>query len=48
MTMLRMYMPVCAQMDIAYDSFVRTTDPKHEALVAEVLERVWERGDIYK
>lgn len=36
------------QLDISYDSFIRTTDPKHEALVRAVLERVWERGDIYK
>lgn len=36
------------QLDIAYDSFIRTTDPRHEALVATMLERVWERGDIYK
>lgn len=35
-------------MDVAYDSFVRTTDAKHESLVGAVLERVWERGDIYK
>jgi methionyl-tRNA synthetase len=27
---------------------VRTTDPKHEALVSAVVERVWARGDIYK
>ena len=37
-----------AQLDISYDSFVRTTDARHEALVTAMLERVWERGDIYK
>ena len=36
------------QLDIACDSFIRTTDAKHEALVAAVLDRVWEKGDIYK
>lgn len=36
------------QLDIGYDSFLRTTDARHEALVRDVLERVWERGDIYK
>ena len=36
------------QLDIGYDSFIRTTDPKHESLVAAVLESVWARGDIYK
>lgn len=39
---------IWVQLDIAYDSFIRTTDPRHEALVSQVLERVWERGDIYK
>ena len=37
-----------AQLDISYDSFVRTTDSRHEALVTEFLERVWQNGDIYK
>ena len=36
------------QRDISYDSFSRTTDAKHEALVRTVLEQVWENGDIYK
>ncbi len=29
------------------DQFVRTTDPRHEALVQEFLQRVYDRGDIY-
>ena len=36
------------QLDISYDSFIRTTSPKHEKLVQTVLNRVWENGDIYK
>lgn len=39
--------PPVPQLDIGYDSFVRTTEAKHEALVKEVLERVWAQGDIY-
>ena len=39
---------LCIQLDISYDSFIRTTDAKHEALVASVLERAWDNGDIYK
>jgi methionyl-tRNA synthetase len=35
-------------MDISYDSFIRTTQARHEALVTQVLDRVWEKGDIYK
>jgi methionyl-tRNA synthetase len=41
------YKRLWAALDVSYDSFVRTTDPKHEALVAAVVERVWARGDIY-
>lgn len=36
------------QLDISYDSFIRTTDPKHELVVADILDRVWQKGDIYK
>jgi methionyl-tRNA synthetase len=35
------------QLDIKVDSFIRTTDPRHEAIVKEFFQRVWERGDIY-
>jgi methionyl-tRNA synthetase len=42
------YKQLWQDLDISYDSFIRTTDAKHEALVKTVLERVWERGDIYK
>jgi methionyl-tRNA synthetase len=36
------------KMDIKYDSFIRTTDPKHEAIVRQFFQRVWDKGDIYK
>jgi len=42
------YKQLWESLDISYDSFIRTTDAKHEALVKNVLERVWDRGDIYK
>lgn len=42
------YKSLWGKLDIRYDSFVRTTDEKHEALVTRVLERVWERGDVYR
>jgi methionyl-tRNA synthetase len=41
------YKQLWQQLDISYDAFVRTTDPKHENLVKTVLNRVWEKGDIY-
>jgi methionyl-tRNA synthetase len=42
------YKALWSKMDIEYDSFVRTTSPKHEKLVQTVLNRVWDNGDIYK
>lgn len=35
------------KLNIQVDSFVRTTDPRHEAIVKEFFQRVWEKGDIY-
>jgi len=34
-------------LDIRYDRFSRTTNPRHEAIVREFFGRVWDRGDIY-
>ncbi|KIZ04199.1 methionyl-tRNA synthetase [Monoraphidium neglectum] len=39
----REYEALWAKLDISYDSFVRTTAPHHEALVGEVLQRVWDK-----
>jgi methionyl-tRNA synthetase len=35
------------QLEIHYNRFSRTTDPRHEAIVKEFFERVWQQGDIY-
>ena len=35
------------QLGIGYDSFVRTTEPEHEAVVRQVLEAAWDKGDVY-
>lgn len=35
------------QLDIHYDRFSRTTDPRHAEIVREFFERVWAKGDIY-
>ncbi len=34
-------------MGIAYDEFIRTTEPRHQQVVREVLQRVYDRGDIF-
>lgn len=36
------------QLNIQYDRFSRTTDTRHEAIVKEFFQRVWEKGDIYQ
>ncbi|MBW4615979.1 MAG: methionine--tRNA ligase [Desmonostoc vinosum HA7617-LM4] len=35
-------------LNIKYDRFSRTTAPRHEAIVREFFERVWQAGDIYQ
>ena len=35
-------------MDIEYDDFIRTTQPRHETTVQKIFERLYEQGDIYK
>ena len=35
-------------LDIAYDYFIRTTDPRHEAGVQKLFARLLDQGDIYK
>ncbi len=35
-------------LNIQVDSFIRTTDPRHEAIVKQFFQRVWEQGDIYQ
>ncbi len=35
------------KLNIEYDRFIRTTDKDHEAKVAEILNKVYKKGDIY-
>ena len=35
-------------LDISHDFFIRTTDPRHEEVVAKVLQKIFDKGDIYK
>jgi methionyl-tRNA synthetase len=37
-----------ALMDVNYDDFIRTTDPRHVACVQRVFRQLYEQGDIYK
>ncbi len=38
---------VMAQAEVSNDFFIRTTDPEHEARVAEILQRVHDNGHVY-
>ncbi len=35
-------------MEISYDDFIRTTEPRHEKRVQEIFRKMYEKGDIYK
>ncbi|HCU54992.1 methionine--tRNA ligase [Candidatus Shapirobacteria bacterium RIFOXYC1_FULL_38_24] len=35
-------------LNISFDFFIRTTDPRHEKVVVELLEKIYQNGDVYK
>ncbi|MCX6726452.1 MAG: methionine--tRNA ligase [Candidatus Shapirobacteria bacterium] len=35
-------------LNISHDFFIRTTDPRHEKVVGEVLQKIYDVGDVYK
>jgi len=35
-------------LNVSHDFFIRTTDPRHEKVVGEVLQKIYDRGDVYK
>lgn len=39
---------LCDMLNIAYDKFIRTTDPCHEKQVQKIFKRLYNQGDIYK
>ncbi|SFL62599.1 methionine--tRNA ligase [Halanaerobium salsuginis] len=36
------------KLDIDYDYFIRTTEPRHEEVVQKIFKKLFEKGDIYK
>jgi methionyl-tRNA synthetase len=34
-------------LDISYDDFIRTTEPRHQKVAAHVFQRLYDKGDIY-
>ncbi|MBI4886658.1 MAG: methionine--tRNA ligase [Acidobacteria bacterium] len=39
---------VWAQLDISFDDFIRTTEPRHRAAVEKLAQRCFDTGDIYE
>ncbi|WP_308533787.1 methionine--tRNA ligase [uncultured Peptoniphilus sp.] len=35
-------------LDIKYDAFIRSTDPRHEKDVQDIFQKLYDKGDIYK
>ncbi len=42
------YKEAWKKLNISYDKFIRTTDMEHEESVNKFIERIYEKGDIYK
>ena len=34
--------------DVEYDDFIRTTEPRHKAIVQKIFKKLYDQGDIYK
>ena len=39
---------LCARLGISNDDYIRTTEGRHKAVVQEVLQKLYEKGEIYK
>lgn len=35
-------------LNVSFDFFIRTTDPRHKKIVSEVLQKIYDKGDVYK
>ncbi len=46
--MSQKFKEMCRVLNISYDDFVRTTEPRHEEVAREAFRKLWEAGDIYK
>lgn len=42
------YKQVWSKLDISYDEFIRTTDPRHKKVVQDFLQNLYDKGFIYK
>ncbi len=42
------FVKVWAKLGIEYDDFIRTTEPRHTKIVQQILQQIYDAGDIYK
>jgi len=42
------YQALWARLSIQYDDFIRTTEPRHQQVVQQILQRLYDEGQIYK
>ncbi len=42
------FIEMCAKLNISNDDFIRTTEPRHKQVVCELLQRLYDKGEIYK
>jgi len=39
---------LCRDLEISYDDYIRTTEPRHETVVRNLLQQLYDKGEIYK
>jgi methionyl-tRNA synthetase len=45
--MVKRFLAVWKKMNLSHDDFIRTTEPRHTTRVQEILQRLWDTGEIY-
>jgi methionyl-tRNA synthetase len=43
----RRFQAVWEKLNISYDDFIRTSEPRHKQVVTQVLQALWDQGEIY-
>jgi methionyl-tRNA synthetase len=43
----RLFQDLWPELDISNDAFIRTTDPAHMAVVEQILQKIYDKGEIY-
>jgi len=46
--MSKRFIDLWAKLNISYDSFIRTTQKRHEEIAQNIFKKIYEKGDIYK